>query len=608
MSDATSPAPGPPATSPPGCRPIAADEEERALRRLRFRVARATLRSLLSGARLRVALVAILSVVFWALLYGLFHEAFAFIDSLHAEVVPLVFNTFFSALLAMLLFSAAILLYGSLYASPRSRFLLTLPTRASAVWAHAFREALWFSGWGFILLGSPLLVAHGVVRQAPWTYYLLLLPLLVSFAAIPATVGAILCMLLVAWLPRVRLHALGFGIAAALGVIAWLGWSAASAPGGPVLSEAWFQQAFARLRVTEQRLSPSFWLSSALVDAAAPLGAGHGRLADAVRYLAVLASNALALGLVARALADRFLRLGVSRLLGDAPARRRRLRSWWIDDWITETGTRAGRPLRLLVVKDLRVFRRDVSQWSQAAIFLGLLALYSWNVRVLDYHHAYAAMIGFLNLAVVALIFSTFTTRFVFPSISLEGRCFWILGLLPVGRDRIVWSKFLFSFAGGVVPCCALVALSDARLGVAPWIIAIHVACSAALCAGLSGIAVGFGAMWPDLREPSPARLAAGFGGTLCLVTSALVIIAAVLVTAVPVHFRLAADDRAGPLRDFGAVDAAVAAGVLAALALSSDLSTIHPKIRASVSVSHSTPIFNKSVGTSSFGSSSKTL
>lgn len=557
-----------PAPPPPGCRAIAEGEEGRILRRVRFLVTRATLRSLLAGARLRVLLVTLLSAIFWASLYVLFHEAFTFVDSLHAEVVPLVFNTFFSALLAMLLFSAAILLYGTLYASPRSRLLLTLPTHAAAVYAHAFQEALWFSGWGFILLGSPLLMAHGVVRQAPWTYYLLLLPLLVSFAAIPATLGGILCMVLVAWLPRVRLHALSLGAAVAIGVLAWLGWSAASAPRAPALSEAWFEQAFARLRVTEQRLSPSFWLSSALVEAAARPDAGYGRLADATRYLAVLASNALALGLVARAVAERVLRLGVSRLQADAAPRRRRLRPWRIDAWITAAGTRAGRPLRLLVVKDLRVFRRDVAQWSQAAIFLGLLALYAWNVRVFDYHHAYAAMIGFLNLAVVALIFSTFTTRFVFPSISLEGRCFWILGLLPVARDQIVWSKFLFAFVGGVVPCCALVAVSDVRLGVAPWIIAIHLACCVALCAGLSGIAVGFGATWPDLREPSPARLAAGFGGTLCLVASALVIIAAVLLTAVPVHVRLAADERAGGLRDWGGVDAAVAAGVFAALAL----------------------------------------
>ena len=83
-------------------------------------------------------------------------------------------------------------------------------------------------------------------------------------------------------------------------------------------------------------------------------------------------------------------------------------------------------------------------------------ALYFINIRRFTYHVNYSAMIGFLNLAVVGLILSTFTTRFIFPMISLEGRRFWILGLLPLDRDTILWSKFLFAAAGslGAVQLC----------------------------------------------------------------------------------------------------------------------------------------------------------
>ena len=50
---------------------------------------------------------------------------------------------------------------------------------------------------------------------------------------------------------------------------------------------------------------------------------------------------------------------------------------------------------------------------------------------------------------------------------------------------------------------------------------------------GLSGIAVGLGARLPNLREQSPSRIAAGFGGTLNLVVSTLYILFVVLLTAV---------------------------------------------------------------------------
>jgi ABC-2 type transport system permease protein len=68
----------------------------------------------------------------------------------------------------------------------------------------------------------------------------------------------------------------------------------------------------------------------------------------------------------------------------------------------------------------------------------------------------------------------------------------------------------------------------------------VHLLLCIALCSGLSGIAVGLGAMLPNMRQPSPSRIAAGFGGTLTLVLSTAFIALTVLSTAVPCHFYLA--------------------------------------------------------------------
>ena len=43
----------------------------------------------------------------------------------------------------------------------------------------------------------------------------------------------------------------------------------------------------------------------------------------------------------------------------------------------------------------------------------------------------------------------------------------------------------------------------------------------------------------PNLREESPSKIAAGFGGTLNLVVSTLFILVVVLLTALPSHFYL---------------------------------------------------------------------
>ncbi|NCA11300.1 hypothetical protein EBR56_05765, partial [bacterium] len=168
-----------------GCRLLSADAEAAMFFRLRARLAWAMCRSMLHTARLRLSLVLLLSVMFWGSLYGIFVEAFTFLDALHAEVISLLFNAFFSSLMVMLVFSTGILLYGGMYCSPEARMLMTLPAREEAVFSHKFQEAIWFSSWGFILLGSPMLVAYGAVRDSPWTYFVLLLPFMLAFVFIP---------------------------------------------------------------------------------------------------------------------------------------------------------------------------------------------------------------------------------------------------------------------------------------------------------------------------------------------------------------------------------------------------------------------------------------
>ena len=516
-------------------------QENQLFRKLRRTLAWNIVTSTVHQSRFRFGLVLVLSIIFWAAVFCLFYDAFSFIDSMHAEVMSLLFNTFFSALMVMMTFSTGILMYGGLYRSGESSFLLTCPLRAETIHAHKFTEALWFSSWGFILLGSPMLIAYGIVRDAPWSFFVMIVPFIVTFVVIPASIGSILCMLIVAGLPRLRLHALSISFASVAVGIFWISWSTFSSTKSQLLTTAWFEETLSRLAMTEQVFLPSWWLASGLLDAAlrgeSP-DLTNQSTREALKFLGLILANALLLSLIASWVARWTYRKGYSNLQAEVPIRKRR-QLFWLDELLTRGGSHVGNPIRLLLVKDLQIFRRDVTQWSQFIIFFGLLGLYFYNLRSFNYSHVYASLIGHLNLAVVGLIFSTFTTRFVFPSISLEGRRFWILGLLPIDRDQIVWSKFFFSFAGGLIPCLGLILLSDSMLGL-PWsTIFIHLMCSLALCAGLSGIAVGMGASIPNFRESSPAKIAAGFGGTLSLVLSAMFIILLVVTVGFTHHFNL---------------------------------------------------------------------
>lgn len=530
-------------------------DEARVFRWLRRRLAANSLRQALRQSRLRLSLVAVLTGILWVGLFALFAEGFQFLNVMipdrvtHDDTARAVFSIFFASLTLMLVVSTGIIIYGGLFRSAEVQFLFSLPARSERVFLHKFQEAMLFSSWGFLLLGTPMLVAYGSVEQSGWYYFAVSLPFLIGFAYIPGSLGAMAAVVVVRWLPRraIRMLAVAAGAAALVIMVALFVRLRGGRVESGLLTPGWFQDMLDRLRFSEARLLPSWWLSSGLLEAAqGGLGSDNERaaLVESFKFLSLTLSNALLLHQVAVWLATRLYRAGYQSLHGDLSGSRRP-RPNVLDRLIERWAIFLTPEMRLLIVKDLRLFRRDPMQWLQFLIFFGLLGLYFLNIRRLSYDVNYASwvnLISFLNLSVVGLILSTFTTRFIFPMISLEGRRFWILGLLPVRRETILIGKFLFASVGSLLPSTALVVLSDTMLRVTPMILVFHVLACVMFCAGLSGIAVGLGAKMPDLRDDSPSRIAAGFGGTLNLVLSTAYVAAIVATTAVPCHFYLAAN------------------------------------------------------------------
>jgi ABC-2 type transport system permease protein len=471
-----------------------------------------------------------------------------------------VFHLFFASLNVMLIFSSAIILYTGLFNSPETQFLLTLPIRPERLVLYKFQEAVFYSSWGFFLLASPMMIAYGMVAGAPWYYYCLMLPFIVAFVYIPSGIGALCCLLIIYKLPRLRSVIVGGAALIACGFAARSIWLTVSGPQTRLFGSEWFQETLQRFRFTQQEWLPSSWLTGGLLEAARPHSSTesfrdvtHIPILQSCLYLALLISNAMLCHVLTVWAAKHWFRKSYAGF-ACRPKRRRYARTSILDWGAARLLAGFPQPLRLLLIKDWRLLRRDPVQWSQFLIFFGLLVLYFLNVdrfnnpnRDISYV-TWINMVSFLNLAVVGLILSTFTTRFIYPMISLEGHCFWVLGLLPMQRETILWSKFLFASLGSWVPCAALILLSDLMLNIPGLIIAVHQLTCILLCMGLASIAVGLGAMMPNFRETSPSKIAAGFGGTLNLVLSALYIIVIVVLSALPSHFYVIAGN--APWRD----------------------------------------------------------
>ncbi|RMH23488.1 MAG: hypothetical protein D6696_00415 [Acidobacteria bacterium] len=503
------------------------------------RVQRHRLAALARESRLKIAFVSLSALLLWLGAFALCRGGLELATSLGGSLgeaggaaladllMARLLSVFALALFSMLIVSNVLVAYATFYRAEEMRLVVQSPAAPAAVFLGRFYDCVFMSSWALAFLGSPLLLAYGLERGAPPSFYLALVIFYLPFVVIPAAIGALLAMVLVRVLARLsRGRALAVGAV----VLVLLGSGLRATVEPPDLSDAATIRALvAAMAHTESSLLPSFWLARGLLAAAA------GELGQAGFYALVLVANALLAVWLAAVAAERWLYPGYA-VVAEGGGRSRRRRSFaWLDAALRPLP----QPGRALVLKDVKLFWRDAAQWSQFLLFFGILVLYVANLG--DAGAAYRrepwrSWIAALNVAACLLVLATLTTRFVYPLISLEGRRFWILGLAPVRRRWVAWQKLFTSAALCSLFTVALALLSAWRLELEPSLAAFSVASVLLATAALSGLAVGLGSLYPNFEEESPSRIVSGMGGTLNFILSLVYVLLVVAAVALAVH------------------------------------------------------------------------
>jgi ABC-2 type transport system permease protein len=535
--------------------------------RLRYSLFRNALGLLLEQSTIRVISIVLTSLVVWGSIFGVSWMGFQFLANkqipFSGAIVSMLFDMLFLSLSVLLIFSGGIILFSSLFSSTETAFLLSLPARADQVFAYKFQTAIAFSSWAFLLLGSPILIAYAVAYTVPWYFYAMLPLFFVGFVLLPGSLGALACILLVNVAPRRLKQAMAIPILALIARLGWLGFHALRVARETTTEP--LQQLLGQLAFAQSDWMPSHWMTRGLLTAA------RGEWGESLFQLALVWSNGLFLYVVTAYLANRLYRRGYN-LLATGGTMQRRAGGQWVDGAVTTLLFFLDQQTRLLILKDFRTFRRDPAQWAQVSIFGGLLILFFLQTRSFyqnDLGRPYQNGVSLLTLAVTALLMCAYTGRFIYPMLSLEGRKFWLLGLLPLSRDRLLWGKFAFSAVGTVLVSEFVVGMSDLLLGLSPLAVVLHALAALVLALGLSGLSVGLGAWMPNFQESDPSKIAVGFGGTLNLVTGLLFIVTVVALIAGPYHILVAAtrEDAGFGVREYALIGIGVSLGIVVGMA-----------------------------------------
>ena len=400
------------------------------------------------------------------------------------------------------------------------------------------------SSWMVVLFSIPIYAAFALTSPAPWQFLGTAALALAPLVVIAATVGSMVTSVLMAVFPARRVREM-LVLLAALFVVLLVFLIRVQQPEKLLNPRSIYDisEFFAAFQTPSSSLLPSSWATSLLIA---------GRRAEPLPAmpLALLWSTAAATTVLGCWLARAVYYLGYSRAQESRPAK---FSSLPVVDRILEAVTLPFEVrFRSLLLKDMRTFARDATQWSQLLLLLALV-VYLYNFSVLPSNFTFATfflqnLFSFLNLGLAGFVLAAVAVRFVFTSISAEGLAFWIVRSSPLTADRFLWSKFWTAIPPLLVLSQILTLASNHFLGATTFMTVLSAATILCVTFGIVGLGVGMGAIFPRFKFENVTQIAGSAGGLLYMIAATSFGAVILFLEAVPVYLYLNAEYRGLPL------------------------------------------------------------
>jgi ABC-2 type transport system permease protein len=492
------------------------------------------------GRGARYAVLGVVGLLFWAFVFGVLYRLLTYfrgVEEIGALLAGKLLGLLLLGFTSILLLSNVITALSSFFLAKDLDMLVSAPVDWLRLYGAKLLETIIASSWMVALVSIPMFTAYGIVYDGGWLFPLVAVGLMLPMFIIPAVLGSALTLILVNVFPARRTRDI-------LSVIAVL------AAGGIVLLFRLIRpERLARpegfrslldfisvLRTPTSPLLPSEWVQKATM----------GYLQGEPDWLSMymLWSTAAAF-IVLGAMLHRWLyHTGFSKAQESAQR--------WVKKGglLATLGDTVLRPFgtlrRELVLKEIRLFFRDTTQWSQLILLAVLVVVYVYNIKFLPLSGEgitffLVNVVPFLNLVLAGFVLASIAARFIFPGVSLEGRTLWLLRSSPMAVKDLLWAKFWVGTLPLLFLAVAIVGVTDYLLQVSEFMFYVSVGTIALMTFALSGMAVGFGTLFPQFETENAAQIPTSFGGLIYMMASVGLIGGVVVLEARPVYGYLAA-------------------------------------------------------------------
>lgn len=485
----------------------------------KWRTARQRVREERAGGGGKLLLLALVGACFWAGTYGVCFYVLRALRGAQEIGVPIagkMLGLVLLSFISILVLSNVITALSSFFLAKDLDLLVSAPVDWLRLYLAKLGETLVHSSWMVALMAVPILAAYGVVFRGGILFVPYALLVLVPLLLLPAVLGSALTLILVNVFPARRTRDLLSIIAlgAAAGVILLFRLIRPEQLARP----EGFQNLVAFitvLRTPTSPLLPSEWAARAFMGFldqdfdVQPLVLLWTTAAAFVTIGAILHRRLYATGFTkAQEGAERFVRgilwrRTVGALLFALPVAKREF-----------------------VLKDIKLFFRDTSQWSQLILLAVLVVVYLFNIKALPLHRGepvgffYVTLVSFLNLGLAGFVLASIAARFIFPAVSLEGRQMWLLRSSPLDLRALLWSKYWVGTIPLLVLALLLTGLTNVLLEVGAFMMILSLATICALTLAIAALALGYGALYPQFETENAAQIPTSFGGLVFMMTT----------------------------------------------------------------------------------------
>ncbi len=507
----------------------------RSLLAVRLRGIWSRLRRAEFSERIRNSLLALIFVLFMVSLTYLGNMLFTrFLQIpllgrfLMLQTLSFIFLSFF----ILLVFSSLVTGLGAGYMSSDLDGLFSSPIDSTAVFWAKLLEATFHSTWMVLIFGYPILVSYGYTAGAPWYFYLLAFLIMFPFISIPATLGFFLVVALLYWVPIKRIRSVIVGVAITFGLllIYILRLFSPQILVEPEIARQLFFRFLGDFEIARITGLPSYHAAYFL----------HGLTGSEANFL--WGQLFWLLGLTGGTVL-------VCGWLGG---------HWYKAGWLhsregeghQRSASPLGRlgkifnflprPYNALSRKETLLFARETTQWSQLLVLVGIVIVHVFNLSELtDAGPIITYLLYFGNIVLIGFVLTAICVRFVFPSLSFEGKSFWIIRSGPLSMRKLFFFKTTFYLIPLLLLGVALIFLTNWLLPVSPRLVGWSILFISSLTVALTAGALAMGALFPEFEYEHFAEVVTGPGSVLYMLCGLFYVAGATGATTLPLIARV---------------------------------------------------------------------